>query len=192
MMPDDYVTLSQGHELNWKNNLRNLTPFFDPEWEVIRVGGRLGQSPHAETKKVPILTSNKSILSLIIFMKLRSMVGGQLTLSLLVCYAKESPLHVRSLIVESTSMVPSASKTTIETNWKFTLFYLSAWPRKLFISNWFQVWTSLFVFSAWKVLLPQVECHLRGNVDGCQPNGGSFKLQTLLSDVKRSQWSGCS
>ena len=85
-MPDEYVTFSQGHELNRKNNLRSLTPFCDLEWEVIRVSGRLGQSPFAEAKKFPILKSNKSKLVLLhanLFYEAALHGGGQLTLNLL-------------------------------------------------------------------------------------------------------------
>ncbi len=61
------TTLSQSHELSRKNNHRNLTPSFDPEWGVIRVVGILGQSPYTVSKKFPVLISNQSqIVSLLL------------------------------------------------------------------------------------------------------------------------------
>ena len=58
----------------------------DKEFNVIRVGGRLGQSPYCENKKFPVLISkNSSLVPLIIrhFHEASLHGGGQLTLNLI-------------------------------------------------------------------------------------------------------------
>ena len=83
---DSYDTLAAEQPLDCKNRLRNLSPFFDTDYDVIRVGGRLGQSPYSEGKKFPLPISKESdLVPLIIqhFHKASLHGGGQLTLNLL-------------------------------------------------------------------------------------------------------------
>ena len=85
-LPKEYITLQSDRPLDRKSPLQNLAPFFDKEFNVIRVGGRLGQSPYCENKKFPVLISkNSSLVPLIIrhFHEASLHGGGQLTLNLI-------------------------------------------------------------------------------------------------------------
>ena len=60
LFPNEYDTLLKNGTLDSKDPLRNLAPFMDTEFMVIRVGGRLGQSQFSEDKRFPVLLSKKS------------------------------------------------------------------------------------------------------------------------------------
>ena len=57
-----YLTLSDNEELDKASNLRNLSPFMDKEFNILRVGGRLGQSSYSESKKCPVIVPKESKL----------------------------------------------------------------------------------------------------------------------------------
>ena len=83
---DIYTTLAAQRPFGSKNILRNLSPFFDTDYDVIRVGGRLGQSPYSEGKRFPCLISKDSDLAPLTIQHFHeaSLHGwGQLTLNLL-------------------------------------------------------------------------------------------------------------
>ena len=46
-------------ELSKTSKLLNLSPFFDKDYDLLRVGGRLSQSNYPTDKKFPILVSKK-------------------------------------------------------------------------------------------------------------------------------------
>ena len=82
----EYELLQHDKSLPKNHQLQNLTPFFDTDYNIIRVGGRLGQSPYCESKKFPVLVSkNSKLVSLIIrhFHEASLHGGGQLTLNLI-------------------------------------------------------------------------------------------------------------
>ena len=84
--PTEYKQLKEKQSLLKKNQLQNLAPFFDPDYNVIRVGGRLSQSLYSESKKFPLLVSkNSKLVNLIIrqFHEASLHGGGQLTLNLI-------------------------------------------------------------------------------------------------------------
>ena len=58
--PNEYDALLKNGTVDSKSPLRNLAPFMDTEYMVIRVGGRLGQSKFSEDKKFPVLILVKS------------------------------------------------------------------------------------------------------------------------------------
>ena len=62
IFPTEYKKLKKKQSLLKKNQLQNLAPFFDPDYNVIRVGGRLSQSLYSESKKFPLLVSKNSKL----------------------------------------------------------------------------------------------------------------------------------
>ena len=62
IFPTEYKQLKEKQSLLKKNQLQNLAPFFDPDYNVIRVGGRLSQSLYSESKKFPLLVSKNSKL----------------------------------------------------------------------------------------------------------------------------------
>ena len=54
-------------KLSKTSKLLNLSPFFDKDYDLLRVGGRLSQSNYPTDKKFPILVSKKSdLVSLLI------------------------------------------------------------------------------------------------------------------------------
>ncbi|RVE44041.1 hypothetical protein evm_011339 [Chilo suppressalis] len=64
--PDSYELLINKKILPHKHNLLNLSPFID-DYQIIRIGGRLGSSEFEYNKKHPILISSKHRLSVILF-----------------------------------------------------------------------------------------------------------------------------
>ena len=84
--PTEYKQLKEKQSLLKKNQLQNLAPFFDPDYNVIRVGGRVSKSLYSESKKFPLLVSkNSKLVNLIIrqFHEASLHGGGQLTLNLI-------------------------------------------------------------------------------------------------------------
>ena len=84
--PTEYEQLTEQQSLLKINQLQNLAPFFDPDYNVIRAGSRLIQSLYSENKKFPILVSkNSKIVNLIIRLFHEASVHGgtQLTLNLI-------------------------------------------------------------------------------------------------------------
>ena len=59
---DDLLALQRDTMLPDRSKILNLTPFMDSNYQVIRVGGRLGQSLYNEDKKIPLLISKQSKL----------------------------------------------------------------------------------------------------------------------------------
>jgi hypothetical protein len=59
MFPDEYATLKAGKALPNKNRLIALTPFLDTH-HIMRVGGRLDNSPYSYDTKHPIILSKLS------------------------------------------------------------------------------------------------------------------------------------
>ena len=70
--------------LNKKSPPKNLSPFYDPEHDHVRVGGRLSQSDYFEDKKFPYLLPTESPLTNLIINHFHETTlhgGGQLTLN---------------------------------------------------------------------------------------------------------------
>ena len=83
---EEYSQLKKDGNLAKKAKLRNLTPFIDTEFGVIRVGGRLGFSNYHEDKKFPTLISKRSLLVPLIIRKAHEAAlhgGGLITLNLI-------------------------------------------------------------------------------------------------------------
>lgn len=59
MFPTEYNLLQNNKPLPRKNKLVSLTPFFDEENAVIRVGGRLDNSPYSFNIRHPIILCSK-------------------------------------------------------------------------------------------------------------------------------------
>ena len=71
-------------ELSKTSKLLNLSPFFDKDYDLLRVGGRLSQSNYPTDKKFPILVSKKSDLVSLLIRKYHEDTlhgGGQLVLN---------------------------------------------------------------------------------------------------------------
>ena len=71
-------------ELSKTSKLLNLSPFFDKDYDLLRVGGRLSQSNYPTDKKFPILVSKKSDLVSLLIRKYPEDTlhgGGQLVLN---------------------------------------------------------------------------------------------------------------
>lgn len=66
MFPDEYSILKLGKSLPHKNRLISLSPFLDSDG-IIRVGGRLNNSPYDYNVKHPILMCSKHHLTKIMF-----------------------------------------------------------------------------------------------------------------------------
>lgn len=66
MFPDEYIILKSGSSLPKKNRLISLTPFIDSN-DILRVGGRLDNSPYSYDIKHPILLCSKHYITKIIF-----------------------------------------------------------------------------------------------------------------------------
>ncbi|XP_073943810.1 uncharacterized protein isoform X2 [Choristoneura fumiferana] len=66
MFPEEYRILKLQRKLPAKNRLLNLTPFLDSN-DIIRVGGRLDNSPYSYDQKHPALLCSKHHLTKIIF-----------------------------------------------------------------------------------------------------------------------------
>lgn len=66
MFPDEYIALKAGKPLPHKNRLNALSPFLDTN-NIIRVGGRLDNSPYTFDTKHPILLCSKHHITKIIF-----------------------------------------------------------------------------------------------------------------------------
>lgn len=66
MFPDEYNRLKTGQKLFRKSRLLSLTPFLDANG-LIRVGGRLDNSPYEFSVKHPIVVCSKHILTRLIF-----------------------------------------------------------------------------------------------------------------------------
>ncbi|KAJ8719806.1 hypothetical protein PYW08_011981 [Mythimna loreyi] len=66
MFPNEYFILKSGQALPKKNKLISLTPFLDSS-DILRVGGRLDNSPYSYDTKHPILLCGKHHLTKIIF-----------------------------------------------------------------------------------------------------------------------------
>ena len=59
---EEFSLLKDQKQLSRSSNLRYLTPFYDPEFDVLRVGGRMGNSKYSEMKKFPLLLPKQSSL----------------------------------------------------------------------------------------------------------------------------------
>lgn len=66
MFPEEYAILKAGKALPNKNRLISLTPFLDTN-HIMRVGGRLDNSPYSYDTKHPIILCSKHHLTKIIF-----------------------------------------------------------------------------------------------------------------------------
>lgn len=66
MFPEEFAILASGKLLSRKNRLISLTPFLDVN-KIIRVGGRLNNSPYDYDTKHPILLCSKHQLTKLIF-----------------------------------------------------------------------------------------------------------------------------
>ncbi|XP_063636012.1 uncharacterized protein LOC134806617 [Cydia splendana] len=66
MFPEEYAVLTAGKALPTKNRLISLTPFLDTNG-IMRVGGRLDNSPYCYNTKHPILLCSKHHLTKILF-----------------------------------------------------------------------------------------------------------------------------
>lgn len=66
MFPDEYAILKAGKALPNKNRLISLTPFLDPH-DIMRVGGRLDNSPYSYDIKHPIILCSKHHFTKILF-----------------------------------------------------------------------------------------------------------------------------
>ncbi|KAL0818992.1 hypothetical protein ABMA28_008279 [Loxostege sticticalis] len=66
MFPDEYAILKSQKSLPNKNRLLSLSPFLDSN-DIIRVGGRLNNSPYNYDVKHPILLCSKHHLTIILF-----------------------------------------------------------------------------------------------------------------------------
>ncbi|KAG7305743.1 hypothetical protein JYU34_009868 [Plutella xylostella] len=67
MFTDEYHILKSGNTLNKKNRLISLSPFYDTDNNLIRVGGRLDNSCYSYNVKHPILLCSKHPLTKLIF-----------------------------------------------------------------------------------------------------------------------------
>ncbi|XP_026742765.1 uncharacterized protein LOC113504589 isoform X2 [Trichoplusia ni] len=65
--PEEYFLLSTGKQLPAKNKLLSLSPFFDRNSNLIRVGGRLSNSFYDYDVKHPILLSSSHVICKLIF-----------------------------------------------------------------------------------------------------------------------------
>ena len=82
----EFKQLQQQKPLDRNSSILNLTPFFDADYDVIRVGGRLGQSSYREDKKFPLLLPKESHFTTLVihsFHEASLHGGGQLTLNLI-------------------------------------------------------------------------------------------------------------
>ena len=80
----EFAMLKSGKELPRNSPLLNLSPFYDEEFDVIRVGGRLSQSNLDEDKKFPYLISKESKLKMLLTRHYHETTfhgGGLLTLN---------------------------------------------------------------------------------------------------------------
>ena len=71
-------------ELSKTSKLLNLSPFFDKDYDLLRVGGRLSQSNYPTDKKFPTLVSKKADLVSLLIRKYHEDTlhgGGQLVLN---------------------------------------------------------------------------------------------------------------
>ncbi|XP_072943263.1 uncharacterized protein [Epargyreus clarus] len=66
MFPDEYAILKAGKSLPKKNRLTSLTPFLDSN-NIMRVGGRLDNSPYSYDIKHPIILCSKHHFTKILF-----------------------------------------------------------------------------------------------------------------------------
>ena len=81
---DDLLALQRDTMLPDRSKILNLTPFMDSNYQVIRVGGRLGQSLYNEDKKIPLLISKQSkLVPLIQPFHEAVLHGGRLTLNVI-------------------------------------------------------------------------------------------------------------
>lgn len=83
MFPDEYAILKTAKVLHKKNRLSSLSPFLDPH-NLLRVGGRLDNSPYMYDTKHPILLCSKHHFTKILFEHLHLMylhAGPQLLLA---------------------------------------------------------------------------------------------------------------
>ena len=60
--PEEDALLKNQEELSKTSNLRNLPPFYSAEFDVLRVGGRMGNSNFNEIENFPLLIPNGSPL----------------------------------------------------------------------------------------------------------------------------------
>ena len=76
--PKEFQLLQEGKKLPKRNRLRALTPFYDEESRVIRVGGRLAQSDYPTDMKFPILVDKQGVIPRLICLQfhLRTLHGG--------------------------------------------------------------------------------------------------------------------
>ncbi|CAH2108901.1 unnamed protein product [Euphydryas editha] len=84
--PEEYDILKVGKAISNKSTILPLTPFFDDDLKLIRVGGRLDNSDYDFDKKHPILLHSSHCLTKLIFERehLRYMhAGPQLLLSVI-------------------------------------------------------------------------------------------------------------
>ncbi|KAL0859308.1 hypothetical protein ABMA27_011110 [Loxostege sticticalis] len=83
MFQDEYLILKSGNSLPHKNRLVSLSPFLDSD-DIIRVGGRLDNSPYDYNVKHPILLCSKHHLTKILFLSVHRKLlhaGPQLLLA---------------------------------------------------------------------------------------------------------------
>ena len=83
---EEFSQLQADGNLAKNSRLRNLSPFIDDEFGIIRVGGRLGLSAFHEDKKFPSLISKESLLVPMIINKAHEASlhgGGLITLNLI-------------------------------------------------------------------------------------------------------------
>ena len=83
-LPEEIYFRNGNARLAKQSKLYNLSPFFDSDFNVIRVGGRLGLSNYHEDKKFPVLVPKESHLVRLIIKKFHEETlhgGGQLTLN---------------------------------------------------------------------------------------------------------------
>ena len=65
--PGEFTLLKYQKEFSKTSNKLNLTPFYDAEFDVMRVGGQMGNFNFSEMKNIPLPIPNDSpIVSLII------------------------------------------------------------------------------------------------------------------------------
>ena len=79
---EEFTLLNQQHELPKSSSPRNFCPFFDPDSNIMRVGGRLRNSEFNELRKFPLFMPKESpLVSLMIrhFHEKTFHGGGQLT-----------------------------------------------------------------------------------------------------------------
>lgn len=69
MFSEEYLLLKSGKPLPPKHRLLSLSPYIDDSTSIIRVGGRLENSPYSYEQKHPILLCSKHHLSNLIFRK---------------------------------------------------------------------------------------------------------------------------